>query len=93
MKRTEQENEEFRKYREQMHGTEEDSRSTTGPNKTMRTVFAIIMILIYVGVGIALLFNAFNWSESIAWMRWFIGIVLIIYGGFRAYRQFKGIDY
>ena len=92
MKRLDEENEEFRKYREQVHGTEETSRSTTGANKGMRAVFALIMIIIYIGVGILLIINFFQWSESIAWIRYIIGIVLIIYGGFRAYRYFTGID-
>lgn len=92
MKRLEDENEEFRKYREQVHGTEEKRPVTGGPNKAMRAVFALIMIVVYIGVGVLLLINFFQWSESIAWIRWIIGIVLIIYGGFRAYRYFAGVD-
>ena len=93
-RKLEQESEEFRKYREQMHGTEEESRPALGgQNKAMRTVFAIIMIIVYIGVGILLLINFFNWSDSINWIRYIIGIVLIIYGAFRAYRYVAGIDY
>lgn len=93
MKRLDETNEEFRKYREQMHGVEDDdTRDQMGNNKTMRTVFAIIMIVVYIGVGILLLINFFHWNENIAWMRWFIGIVLILYGFFRSYRKYKGID-
>lgn len=92
MKRTEEENEEFRKYREQMHGSEEDRSVRNTTNKGMRAVFALIMIIVYIGVGVLLLINFFGWVESIAWIRWIIGIVLILYGGFRAYRYFTGID-
>ena len=92
MKRLEDESEEFRKYREQMHGTEEKRPAVGGANKGMRAVFALIMIIVYIGVGVLLLINFFQWSESIAWIRWIIGIVLIIYGAFRAYRYFAGID-
>lgn len=88
--KTEQENEDFRKYREQMHGKEEISG--TNPNKAMRTVFAIIMIIVYIGVGVLLLINFFDWTESLNWIRWIVGIVLIIYGAFRAYRYFAGTD-
>lgn len=98
MKR-EAENEEFRKYREQMHGSENsESRPVMGSqNKVMRGVFAIIMIIIYVGVGFLLIANPFGWkvgmwSESILAMRWIVGICLILYGGFRAFRYIKGIN-
>lgn len=87
-----EESEEFRKYREQLHGTEETRPAMGNPNKAMRAVFALIMIVVYIGVGILLLVNFFQWTESIAWIRIIIGIVLIIYGGFRAIRYFKGID-
>lgn len=92
MKRLEDENEDFRKYREQVHGTEETRPAIGGANKGMRAVFALIMIIVYVGVGVLLLINFFQWADNIAWIRWIIGIVLIIYGGFRAYRYFAGVD-
>lgn len=60
--------------------------------KMVRTVFGIIMILIYVGMGVLLLINFFNWQSDWAWTRYVVGIVLIIYGFWRAYRQYKGID-
>lgn len=87
-----EEDEAFRKYREQMHGTEEETRTGHTPNKLMRGLFALIMVIVYIGMGILLLINFFNWTESIAWLRWIIGIVLIIYGIFRAWRQWAGID-
>ena len=92
MKRQDNESEEFRKYREQVHGTEESRPAIGNPNKVMRAVFAIIMIIVYIGVGVLLLINFFGWTENIDWIRWIIGIVLIIYGAFRAYRYFAGID-
>lgn len=60
--------------------------------KMVRTVFGIIMILIYVGMGVLLLINFFGWQSDWAWTRYIVGIVLIIYGFWRAYRQYKGID-
>ena len=60
--------------------------------KMVRTVFGIIMILIYVGMGVLLLINFFGWQSDWAWTRYVVGIVLIIYGFWRAYRQYKGID-
>jgi phosphoglycerol transferase MdoB-like AlkP superfamily enzyme len=60
----------------------------------MRLVFAIIMIIVYVGAGLMLLFNWFNvihdpdWN----WLRWFGGPIFILYGLFRAYRYFIGLD-
>ena len=60
--------------------------------KMIRTVFGIIMILIYVGMGVLLLINFFGWQSDWAWTRYIVGVVLIIYGFWRAYRQYKGID-
>ncbi|MDE5555182.1 MAG: hypothetical protein K2J10_08385 [Muribaculaceae bacterium] len=60
--------------------------------KAVRTIFGIVMILIYVGMGVLLLINFFNWQSDWAWTRYVVGIVLIIYGFWRGYRQYKGID-
>ena len=71
------------------------SRYEIEPTKAqtiVRTVFGIIMILIYVGMGVLLLINFFNWESDWAWTRYIVGVVLIIYGIWRAYRQYKGID-
>lgn len=63
------------------------------PNNVMRTIFGIIMIIVYVGMGVLFLIDFFSWGQfSWGWTRYIVGIVLIIYGGWRAYRQFKGID-
>lgn len=61
-------------------------------NKVMRSIFGIIMIIVYVGMGVLLLINFFGWDGDWAWTRYVVGIVLIIYGLWRAYRQVKGID-
>lgn len=58
----------------------------------MRAIFGVIMIIIYVGMGILLLINFFNWSGDWEWTRYGIGVLLIVYGFWRAYRQVKGID-
>ena len=53
------------------------------------------MVIVYIGMGVLFLMDFFGWYEnnSLAWTRWVIGIGLIVYGVFRAYRQFAGIDY
>ncbi len=61
-------------------------------NKIMRAIFGIIMIIVYVGMGVLLLINFFNWGGDWAWTRYVVGVVLVIYGIWRAYRQVKGID-
>ena len=61
-------------------------------NRIMRSIFGIIMIVIYVGMGVLLLINYFNWGGDWAWTRYVVGVVLIIYGFWRAYRQVSGID-
>lgn len=62
--------------------------------QTFRNIFAVIMIIVYVGFGIVLLFNIFNIIYDPSWnlLRWIGGPILIVYGLWRAYRQYKGID-
>lgn len=71
---------------------EEESGDAMKPNHIMRTIFGIIMVIVYVGMGVLLIINFFNWGGDWAWTRYVVGIVLIIYGFGRAYRQIKGID-
>ncbi len=69
-----------------------DNREVQIPS-TMRVVFGIIMIIVYVGMGILLLINFFGWQgELLTWLRWCGGVLFIIYGIWRAIRQFWGID-
>lgn len=85
--------EDFDEYRRQMHPEEEPGRSVVPtPRKAVAIGFGIFMIILYVGVGVLLLINFFKW-ETMAWARYFIGILLIVYGIFRAYRQIRGSDY
>ena len=69
---------------------EEESGDAIKPNHIMRTIFG--MVIVYVGMGVLLLINFFNWGGDWAWTRYLVGIVLIIYGFWRAFRQIKGID-
>lgn len=70
----------------------QEGNANKGGNTT-RTIFGIFMIVIYVGMGILLLINFFQWeSGPWEWLRWVGGILLIVYGVWRGYRQFSGID-
>ncbi len=72
---------------------ETNEKNQTGVPNKMRIVFGIIMILIYIGMGVLLFCNFFGWDTA-PWstLRWVFGGVLVLYGVWRAYRQFKGID-
>lgn len=68
-------------------------RSTTGTPQTMRTIFGIIMIIVYIGVGAMFMLGVFDplfggWP----WFKWVVGGLLIAYGIWRGYRQFAGLD-
>lgn len=65
----------------------------TGTPQTMRNVFGIIMIIVYLGVGVLFLTGFFAPIYS-TWtcLRWVAGGIFIAYGIWRAYRQFAGID-
>lgn len=58
--------------------------------KAMRAVFGIIMIIIYFGMGYLMLVNFFEVPRYVSLT---LGVVFIVYGIFRGYRQYKGIDY
>lgn len=60
----------------------------------LRIAFGIFMIIIYVGVGVLLLINFFDWVDVGVWrvLRWVGGVLFILYGLWRAWRQFKGVD-
>ncbi len=80
---------------EENNGRPERRDNTMKPTKAKNiigTIFGIVMIIIYVGMGVLLLINFFNWENDWAWTRYIVGIVLIIYGFWRGYRQYKGID-
>ena len=51
--------------------------------------FGIFMVFVYVGMGILLMLNFFQWYGSIAWTRWIVGVVLVIYGFYRGWREYK----
>lgn len=82
---------EFEEYRRRMHREEEAGRSVVpAPRRPIAVAFAIFMIIIYVGVGVLFLVNFFKWDPSWEWARIVIGVLLILYGIFRAYRQIRG---
>ncbi len=58
--------------------------------KLARTIFGIVMICIYVGMGALVLSGYFYWMNDL--LCWAGGLMFIAYGVWRAYRQFKGID-
>ncbi len=70
----------------------QEENSDRKPAKVMLAIFGIIMIIVYVGMGVLLLINYFGWDGDWALTRYVVGVMLIIYGLWRAYRQIAGID-
>ncbi|HIU38140.1 MAG TPA: hypothetical protein IAD18_00545 [Candidatus Limisoma intestinavium] len=58
--------------------------------KILRLIFGVIMIIVYVGMGALLLYGFFDIPQ---YVRIILGILFIVYGIYRAYRQYKGLDY
>ncbi len=68
-------------------------RNSTGTPATARNIFGIIMIIIYVGVGVLFFCGYFDiLFPTWTWVKWVAGSLFTLYGLWRAYRQFKGID-
>lgn len=74
-------------------------------SKIIRYTIGLIMMAFYIGVGVILL-GGFDLgivaieqylynidSNGLEWVRWIIGAILVLYGIWRGYRQFKGLDY
>lgn len=60
---------------------------------TVGTVFGIVMILIYIGMGVLCFINFFGFSGGWEWLRWVAGVAFVLYGFWRAYRQVKFVRY
>lgn len=73
-----------------------DKRPTGRSNaaKMIGGIFGIIMIIVFIGMGVLLFIGFFNpiFGPGWQWLRWVGGVIFILYGIFRGYRQFKGID-
>ena len=75
---------------------EQDRRNTKSVRKSVPStsnilgvVFGIFMVIVYVGMGVLLFINFFNWGADWAWTRWVVGAVLIVYGVFRGFRTYR----
>lgn len=64
-----------------------DYRKAT-PRK-MHVVFGVFMILIYIGMGTLMFTPFFEPVIQYSWIRIVLGCAFIIYGIFRAYREFS----
>ncbi len=78
--------------------TEAYRRSKSQTNVWLRLTFGIFMVLFYVALGVLLFTPVFNilfegMASSVAWVRYVVAVVLIIYGFFRGYRLWKGVSY
>ena len=80
------------------YGNEQGRRTTESVRKSMPStsgilgvVFGIFMVIVYVGMGVLLFINFFNWGADWAWTRWVVGAVLIVYGFYRGYRTFISV--
>lgn len=60
--------------------------------QAIRKVFGIFMIVVYVTMGILLITGYFGLKPEFNVVRYGGGVLLILYGIWRGYRQFKGID-
>lgn len=69
---------------------ESENRNKTP--QTMRNIFGVVMILIYLGMGVLFLMNFFQFTGAWEILRLVGGVLFIVYGIWRGYRQFKGID-
>ena len=82
------------------HHTPSVKDTMPGPGKIFKLIFGVIMVVIYVGMGLWLA----GWADfgfpyqfgydgtPYEWTKYVVGVALIVYGGYRAYRYIKG-DY
>lgn len=82
----------YEKVTEPADPVAESKTSKINWSTVMKSVFGIFMIVVYVGMGVLLFINFFKWDPSWYWLRWVGGSIFVLYGVWRAYRQFMGID-
>lgn len=58
--------------------------------KGARLAFGVMMIVIYVGMGTIFILNMFDIASYT--VSCIIGVILVLYGIFRAYRLYKGMN-
>lgn len=73
-------------------------KSVSNTNMWLRLAFGIFMVLFYVAMGVLLFTPVFDvlfqgMAAGVAWIRYLVAVVLIIYGFWRGYRLYKGIGY
>ena len=68
---------------------EQDNKNKTS-KKSIKVMFGLFMIFIYVSMGILVLLGMFDWLPS--WARFSLGTLFIVYGIWRCYRYIAGID-
>lgn len=66
-----------------------DNYSNNQP-KGMRLAFGIFMIIVYVAVGALFIADVFNIDNAAISMT--VGIILCVYGVWRGYRLYKGLN-
>ena len=66
--------------------------SAQGKPGLVRAIAGVVMISICLGMGVLLSINFFDWKESWTWARIGSGVLFVVYGVWRAYRQFNNID-
>lgn len=72
-------------------GLENASNKLSGAT-LVKYIFGIFMIIVYVGMGVLMYINFFDWTPGWAWLRWVGGTIFVVYGVWRAYRQFVGTN-
>ncbi|MBD5199061.1 MAG: hypothetical protein HDR74_04570 [Bacteroides sp.] len=64
-----------------------DPRNSTP--RTMKIIFGIFMIIIYLGMGILMLTSFFDQVIPLSWIRYVLAAGFIAYGIWRGIRQFS----
>lgn len=61
-------------------------------NQTVKMLFGIFMVLVYLGVAVLMAINFFDWADTPLWnaVRWFFAAIFAAYGLYRGYREIKG---
>jgi len=73
-------------------------RKVNNTNAWLRLSFGVFMVLFYVAMGVLLFTPVFDvlfdgMAASVAWIRYLVAVVLVIYGFWRGYRLWKGVSF
>ena len=67
----------------------DDKHTESDKPSLIKILYAVIMVIVYIGMGVLMLINFFHWGADWSFVRYVLGSVLVVYGAWRAVRMIR----